>query len=101
MFGSAEREKRLANGERLSPCVAPRPLPGTQRVMEVELEVAVHIHDGGSRPAMYDFRIGPSNDLEGAIEVTAALDEDWTEVGGSGLGVRAKSSIADELASAR
>jgi hypothetical protein len=51
-----------------------------RRCASAELRVDVHQHDDGSRPAMHDLEAVLNGDRRAAIEVTAAVDADATEL---------------------
>ncbi len=50
-----------------------------RRIVEKELGRSVVVNDDGSRPGMYDLRIGPANAPEMAIECVGAVDQTRTE----------------------
>jgi hypothetical protein len=50
-----------------------------RRIVEKELKRSVVINDDGSRPSMYDLRIGPADAPELAIECVGAIDPTRTE----------------------
>jgi len=50
-----------------------------QRIIQSELKKAVTINDDGSKPGMYDLRIGPLDAPEVAIECLGAVDQTFTE----------------------
>jgi hypothetical protein len=50
-----------------------------RRVVERELGQAVEVHDDGSTSGMFDLRVGAAGSEQLAIEVTGAVDPDWTE----------------------
>ena len=50
-----------------------------RRIVEKELGRSVVVNDDGSRPGMYDLRIGPANAPELAIECVGAVDQTRAE----------------------
>jgi len=50
-----------------------------RRIVEKHLQRPVVINDNGSRPSMYDLRIGPVDAPEVAIECVGAVDPVFTE----------------------
>lgn len=50
-----------------------------RRIVQKELKRKVELNDDGSKPGMYDLRIGLSNEPEVAIECVGAVDQAFTE----------------------
>lgn len=50
-----------------------------QRIVEKQLRRSVVVNDDGSRPGMYDLRIGPADTPELAVECVGAVDPTRTE----------------------
>jgi hypothetical protein len=50
-----------------------------QQIIQKELKKTVTINDDGSKPRMYDLRIGPLDTPEMAIECVGAVDKTFTE----------------------
>lgn len=50
-----------------------------RRIVQKELKRKVELHDDGSKPGMYDLRIGLLNEPEVAIECVGAVDRAFTE----------------------
>lgn len=55
-----------------------------QRIVENTTGASVVIHDDGSRPSMYDLRVGVEANPEIAIEVTGAVDPSFTATWNTG-----------------
>ena len=49
------------------------------RIIETELNCVVVIHDDGSKPSMYDLRIGSADAPEMAVECVGTVDPKLTE----------------------
>ncbi len=74
-------------------CYARAPEPGgdqmageeaARRTIELALGRPVALHDDNKRPSMYDLRIGPADAPDLAVEVTAAVDAEYTETWNAG-----------------
>jgi hypothetical protein len=52
-----------------------------RRIVEKELRRSVVVNDDGSRPGMYDLRIGPADAPELAVECVRAMDQTRAETG--------------------
>jgi hypothetical protein len=50
-----------------------------RRILENELKRNVVVYDDGSKPSMYDLRVGPADAPEMAVECVAAVDPSLTE----------------------
>jgi hypothetical protein len=50
-----------------------------QQIIQKELKKTVTINDDGSKPGMYDLRIGPLDAPEMAVECVGAVDQTFTE----------------------
>jgi|SRR5215207_4746741 len=50
-----------------------------RRILEKELKRNVVVNDDGSKPGMYNFRVGPADAPEMAVECVAAVDQILTE----------------------
>src|SRR5690349_9336713 len=50
-----------------------------RRIVEKELNRTTVINDDGTKPSMYDLRIGPHDKPEVAIECFGAVDSQFTE----------------------
>jgi hypothetical protein len=57
-----------------------------KQIIEKELNRPVVVHDDGSKPSMYDLRIGPAEAPDVAIECVGAVDPDRTETWNVGPG---------------
>lgn len=60
-----------------------------QSVVAEATGACVHVHDDGSEPSMYDLRVGPAADPDVAIEVTGAVDPEFTATWNTGPATRA------------
>jgi len=54
-------------------------LEQAKKIIQNELKKNVEINDDGTKPKMYDLRVGSSEKPEIAIEVTGAVNEEFTK----------------------